>query len=387
VPRRVPVPQQPLDRLLRQRFAKAKDAPAMVARGSTVTCGQLLENALALAGGIQSAETGNTVALVSRDRAEQVTILLAALFAGKAVFMPDPAASPDQAAAQLGEAQVSAILEAGEGEETLAASGIPRFRKAELYAPFKEAPRPKRATDPAILFGTPRGVVLHSHFSLCAISASLAAFIPGLKELGFLSLGPLEAWETLAGVLTAFLNGMPVALAAPDELRAAKLPQAGPKSYAIVSRGEIDAMLAEGYAPRAIKETAQLLVSTDHFAAHWRRRAEHLLKRPICPMWGLPEVGPIVAAHPTWLPFHGHGFPLVNVSLVPIDPESGHVSIVPWEMLERAEAGVESLSAMVGYVDPARTASGRIGKIMRTGQIVTMDHVGVVILHEAGAHG
>jgi len=107
---------------------------------------------------------------------------------------------------------------------------------------------------------------------------------------------------------------------------------------------------------------------------------ESFCGRPIFPLWGLPEVGPLVAAHPTWIPPHGHGFPLVNVSLIPIEPNSGKVSIVPWEMLDQAEVGVEALSAMVGYVEPARNVGVKVGTAVRTHQVAAMDHVGVVAL-------
>ena len=114
---------------------------------------------------------------------------------------------------------------------------------------------------------------------------------------------------------------------------------------------------------------------------------ESLCGRPIIPLWGLPELGPLVAAHPTWLPPHGHGFPLVNVSLIPIDPGSGKISIVPWEMLEEAEVGIETLSAMVGYVETARNAGVKIGTTVRTRQVAAMDHVGVVVLQESSFDG
>jgi hypothetical protein len=119
----------------------------------------------------------------------------------------------------------------------------------------------------------------------------------------------------------------------------------------------------------------------------WRRKLESLCAAPVFPIWGMPELGPVLAAHPTWLPPHGHGFPLVNVSLVPIEPTTGRVSIVPWEMLEQAEMGVETLSAMIGYAEPSLNAGMKSGTALRTRQIASMDHVGVVVLQEkAGAY-
>jgi hypothetical protein len=49
-------------------------------------------------------------------------------------------------------------------------------------------------------------------------------------------------------------------------------------------------------------------------------------------------------------------------------------------MLDEAEVGVEALSAMVGYVEPARNVGIKAGTALRTRQVASMDHVGVVAL-------
>ena len=55
---------------------------------------------------------------------------------------------------------------------------------------------------------------------------------------------------------------------------------------------------------------------------------------------------------------------------------------MPWEMLDEAEVGVETLSAMVGYVEPARNVGVKAGTAVRTRQVASMDHVGVVVLQD-----
>jgi hypothetical protein len=74
----------------------------------------------------------------------------------------------------------------------------------------------------------------------------------------------------------------------------------------------------------------------------------------------------------------------VNVSIVPIDPDTGQQSVVPWEMLTFAELGVESLSASLGYAQADKRRDDRIGKVVRTRQVANIDHVGVVTLHGPG---
>jgi hypothetical protein len=64
-----------------------------------------------------------------------------------------------------------------------------------------------------------------------------------------------------------------------------------------------------------------------------------------------------------------------------MDPASGTVSLVPWEMLDRAGLGVEAPSAMLGYTDPQRTEAARLGRIFRAPATAEIDHVGVVSIH------
>lgn len=381
VPRRVAVPQQPLDRLLREKFGAIEDRPALLWDGGALSYGDLLERMLALAGGIQAAQLAGTIAIAEPDPVEEVTLLLGALCAGRSVLLTDPGTATEEAAAQLREAQASAILTSSGAGKLSAAAGLGAVASGDLRGAFREPPA-RRATEPAVLLPSGRGVVVHSHFSLSAMWASLAAFVIGLRQLPFICMEPIGSWEMLAGTVGAFMSGMPVRFATLDQLGAHPAAGAPATGYTVITRALADRMLSEGSAPRLLGEMPYLFVSTGHFKPHWRRRLEKSCGRPIFPLWGTPEVGPVVASHPTWFPLHGHGLPLVNVSIVPIDPASGQLSIVPWEMLERAEVGVEALSAMVGYAQP-RATDARIGKIVRTRQIAAMDHVGVVTLFQS----
>jgi hypothetical protein len=162
----------------------------------------------------------------------------------------------------------------------------------------------------------------------------------------------------------------------------AESPPAPPPAYLILDQAQADWIVNGNRAPDLVRNASHVFVSVGSFVPRWRRKLESLCGAPVFPIWGVPELGPVLAAHPTWLPVHGHGFPLVNVSLIPIDPATGNVSIVPWEMLERAEMGVEALSAMIGYAEPSRNAAAKSGTALRTRQIASMDHVGVVVLQE-----
>lgn len=380
IPRRVPVAQQPLDRLLRQRFANARDKPALLSASAEVTYGDLLARSLEVAGGLQAAGVTGAVAIAAASAVEGMSLFLGALFAGRPTLLLDPATPPKMLASQIAEAGASSVL-GSEGK--LGDLGVPTLSKEGLTGTFAEARGTRRASDPAVLLPSGRGVAIHSHFSVSAMAASLAAFIIKLRELPFVCTETaVFSWETLAAVILAFMYGMPVVFAALEDLRAERDPLRARDGYVILSRRHADIMLQERWVPWRIRQASYVFISTGYFTLKWRRRLEALLGRPIFPMWGLPELGPIVVPHPTWLPVHGHGLPLVNVSVVPVDPTNGRVSIVPWELLEQAEVGVEALSAMLGYTQTARNAAVRAGTALRTGQIATMDHVGVVVLHE-----
>ncbi len=378
IPRRVPVPQQPLGRILRQRFTKEGDKPAVISDAGTISYSDLLARTVEVAGGLQAFAVKGPVAILDPDPLESLIMLLGAVFAGRLAFLPGRTDPVELTESRLAEAGVAAILTTSDASTR---SGLPIAWKHELAGAFNEGATPKRAAEAAVMLSAARGVVTHSHFSLSAMAASLAAFIPKMREMAFACRSEtLGSWEILSGILLALGNGMPIVLSASDEWPGAK----GVAKYAFLHRDEADEILGAERLPEDIADAAYLFVSTGFFEPKWRRRFEALCDRPIFPIWGLPELGPVVASHPTWLPPHGHGFPLVNVSLLPIDPASGQVSIVPWEMLEQAEMGVEALSAMIGYAQPARTAV-KSGTALRTGQIVTMDHVGVVVLQKEHA--
>ncbi len=387
IPRRVPVVQQPLGKVLRQRLAAAADKPAVVRGEVTLTGTELLEQVQTVAGGLQAAAFKGPLALLESDPLESLVLLLACVFAGRQLLLPESENHAEQLASRMAEAAVGAILTAG-GAGKFEAGTLETLRKADLKGTYNQNAGPKRAVEPAVLLPSNRGVVSHSHFSLSAMAASLAAFIPKLREISFVWSEPvIGSWEALTGILLALLHGMPIIFTELDSAAEQWSRRLERNFYLIMQRHQADAMMARGSVAPMVAGAEHVFVSTGRFDSRWRKRLEALCGRPIFTIWGLPEVGPVVAPHPTWLPPHGHGFPLVNVSLIPIDPGSGRVSIVPWEMLEQAEMGVEALSAMLGYAESARNAGIKSGTALRTRQIASMDHVGVVVLQSEESAG
>lgn len=395
IPRRVPVPQFTLDKMLARQFAPPiADRLALWSARGELTYGDLHARVTALAGGMQAVEMPQTVAVVEADPARGLVLLLAALHADRRALLVDPERSPEALGALLAQAQAPVVVTATGAASAAGLPGVRVVGAEELSGSFTPVKRPRRGTDPALLLASPAGAVVHSHFSVSSMYTSLASFIPQLRQLSFVCTRPIASWEEVSGVFGALSAGTSVACL-PDAARDLPQPAAGrsrpdaadssdglPKdAYAILRREEIDGCLRAGASPGFLSRLRYLFVSTGPFGSRWRRGLERLLGRPVFPIWGAPEFGPAVAPHPTWFPRQAHGFPLVNVSLVPLDPATGQMCIVPWEMLERAEAAVETLSAMVGYAEPGGNAAVRVGKMLRSRQIVSIDHVGLVVLH------
>ncbi|HSD10184.1 MAG TPA: AMP-binding protein, partial [Candidatus Binatia bacterium] len=312
---------------------------------------------------------------------EALLLLLAGLFAEKRILFVDPDASAEKQAADLQSAQASAVLVGiGRSFDRTSSAGLPVLSRGELADDFRESSRPRRALDVALLMPCEHGLVLHSHFSIAAMCTSLVTFIPQLRDRSYVCALPLGCWEALTGAFGALLHGLPIVFPTLETEGGAMLPR-DRQAYTILLRRQVDAALRRRKKPAALAGLRYMFVSTGAFDAAWRRRAEALFGQAILPVWGLPEVGPMVAPHPTWFPSSSHGLPLVNVSLVPIDPATGKVSLVPWEMLDQAEVCVETLSGMVSHANVADDAALRVGKLFRTHQIASIDNVGVVTLH------
>jgi acyl-CoA synthetase (AMP-forming)/AMP-acid ligase II len=380
VPRRIGVAPQALEWLVRRQATSAKERPALVWAGGRLIYGELLEQALSVAGGIQKRGLGGTIAVAEASGPDALVLLLAALLAEKRVLVTDPIRGVEEQAAHLKSAEAAAIITASGAGPGAERSGLPVLDRAELSDAYRQSARPRRALDPAVLIPGERGVVVHSHFFITAMCTSLATFIPQLRELGFVCLPPPDSWEAVVGMFGALLQGMPIVF--PDREGKSSGALGGDRaSYTMLLRSQADEVLRRRRRPAPLAGLRYIFVSTGRFDLAWRQRLEKLLGQAILPVWGLVEVGPIVAPHPTWFPAKAHGFPLVNVSLVPVDPASGKVSLVPWEMLDQAEACVETLSGMIGYAGGVDATKLRVGKLFRTHQMASMDNVGVVTLH------
>lgn len=381
IPRRSPVPQQSIDRLVKRAASKA-DAPALVWTDRSINYGELLEVVTGLAGAIATlAKDDDVVAILERDEGEALLLMLASMQAGKQALMADLAAGAATVAAQIEHGGATVGLTVGEAPAE-APPGLRIVKRAELDAATEEKPklRSVRATAPILMVPDGDHLAVHSNYSLAAMSVALTAFIPELKGMAVASPPPLWTWEGITFALCALLKGTPVYVAGFDQLEG--IEGFDPETaYTVLVRTQADA-IAESKAPAVLGRMQYVFVSTPYFQARWRKHLEGHIGHEVLPIWGRAAFGPAVAAHPTWFPFDAHGIPLVNVRVLPVDPGSGEPSLVPWEMLDQAEIGVESPGQMTGFAEKEASDELLSGKIMRTHVPASVDHVGMVMMHK-----
>lgn len=315
------------------------------------------------------------LALAEENAADGLLLLLATLDAGYRVAVIDPDEAEDVLERQVAQAGATTVVAwsrpgraASLSTRLVTCEGLPRSRAGPAQV---ARPAPPRTT--VVMLPGPKGLVGHSHFTLAAMATNLTSFVPKLRSLDFLTDRRLHDWEALTGALGALLAGRVVAFGLPDD-ELVRLDE----TYTVLKQEQADAIVENGRDQDGWGKLRYVFASIGPFAPKWRRRLEAVLGQAVLPLWGSVEVGPAVAAHPTWYPVNAHGIPLVNVMLVPIDPASGRPSEVPWAMLYQAQLGVDSPSGMIGLVGAETGQDSRVGDVVRTTALVEIDSVGLV---------
>lgn len=372
VPRRIGVPQKPLGEQYLIAAAKAADAPAIIAAEGVVSHAALLEQVRRLAAGIAAlAEARATIALAGQDRAALIALFLAAQVAGcRAAFLDS--SRPERLAAGLTALAPDLCITTEGG---LPPSDVPRVLTAAQVeaAGTKAGERRARWRDVAVLLPEGEGFVGHGHVSTTAMVKALTTYIPLLEAADAVLSGPLHRWDGYAFAMTAILSGRAVVL---DPTHPGHVPG---DAYAVLSRAEADAIGRAGRAPGWARRVRLLFVVVSDFDVRWRKRLEAALGRAVLPIWGTQRTGPAICAHPSWAPVDVHGLPLTNAMLVPLNPANGDPSDVPWEMLSRAELGIEAPSVQIKDEQSAGIVFDWNGnQVARTGRIVAVDRLGMV---------
>ncbi len=377
VPRRVGVPQRPLGVQFDLVAGKAAaNAVAIVARDRRVTYAELSAEVKRKAAGIATeTHVRSTVALVGAEGPETLALFLAGQVAGCKVALLDSTSaaaverqvkelSPDLVVIGRGAALAPNVAQC----KTLTAEEI------DARGSSGSGERRARWRDVAALLPLRSGFAGHSHTTVTAMFTALVTYIPELEKSNFVCEGPLHRWDAFAGAMTALMTGRAVIF---DQAEAADWGDAD--AYGFISRATADRIVRAGRAPEWLSRLKLLFVVMSDFDVRWRRKLEGVLRRAILPIWGTQRTGPAISAHPFWAPVEVHGLPLTNTTLLPINPANGEPSEVPWEMLSRAELGVESPSVQVkDEASKGVVFDWKGNPVARTGRMVAVDRLGMI---------
>jgi len=379
VPRRIGVPQKPLGEQYLAAARNAGEAVALRTPKGVLTHAALLAEVRILAAGLAAlAEVRSTIALAATAQGELLALMLAGQVAGCRTALLD-ASTPESLARGIVALSPDLVV-CGTGVEPPTGAARCVALDDVRAAATGSGERRTRWRDVAVLLPEGDDFAGHGHVSTTAMIKALVTYIPLLETTDFVCTGPLYRWDAFAGALTAILSGRGVILD-PD----ATVGWAPSEAHAFLSRREADALVRADRAPAWTSRLRLLFVVMAEFEPRWRRKLEGVLRRPILPLWGTQRTGPAICAHPSWAPVDVHGLPLTNAMLIPLNPANGEPSDVPWEMLSRAELGIEAPSVQIK--DPG--SEGIVfdwngNQVARTGRIVAVDRLGMVRFLDAG---
>ena len=350
-----------------EQAAAAPDRAALVSASGTLTYGALAESARRFADRLRSrVKRASRVAIVASDAARMLVAAFGAFDAEALIFLSEK--TPSEQALQAFQPELVIADEAIAG----APAPVATFEEIEASEPKARTGRPDTRTPLAVL-PTPdgRGEVLHSHRSLVATAVSVGRFYMMAEEITVLMLEAPTRWYTLALTLGALQRG--ATLLAGWETNAP-----APREwvdYVACGWDRAIRMLDEAGAARLPKRIAAGLIAAieEPFSASRRLRLARKLGCDVLTLFGRSDIGPVLAAHPSWYLSDAAGIPMPNVDLRPLNPADGTPLNIGWEVVERAEIGVKSPLAPAG--------TEQIQGWFRTRIMAEVDPTGFYFLH------
>ena len=370
IPRVAGVPPFSIYELCVSRGVRDRDGqPALIAGKSRLSTNELKDEVDRLAPSLAARAGQSRRAVLAGDPTlDTVLLLLGALAAGLHVRIAPPGSNLGSVAQQFG---ASLVLEGAGAVEP--AAGVP-----------PHVPTSDELTAPAVTIDGRDGPVSHSHRSLLAAALSMTTFFDADPTRGWMASLPLSRWEGLASVIIPLFLGAPLVLS-PQGADADAIVETMVRESVGYAFTEIDeAATLTRDAKKSVKDArrilnAFLLSTQGMFDPDSRRRVSRAFECPALTVFGLPETGPIFAAHQSWYIDESIGIPISNAHVVPADPRSGQPIQALWELVESAEVTVWTPSLMAGYEGaehPERFIDGRY----RTGMIASSDANGMIYL-------
>lgn len=342
------------------------DEPALIDHQGQLTFRQLREEVDRRAHPLALAAGESRLAILPGDLSrENLLQLLAGLAAGVRLRIAPPGTDARALASRIGAQVVAGDQPAGDGN-------------APPYAGMLDP------TLPAVTIEGATAPVSHSNRSLLAMAISMATFVDAERAGPWMSTLPLSKWEGLMGALIPLFLGKPLVLPKPGsdpDTLLANISQQG-LSYVVSDLPSFAHACRE--AKRAAKDarrmlTGALLAVDGPFDPDQRRRVSKALECPALTFWGMPETGPVFAAHQSWYLDESVGLPMTNAHVVPSDPRTGQPIAALWELVEMAEVTVFAPSLMTGY-DGHEAPERFAGHRFRTGMLASSDANGMIYL-------
>jgi len=343
--------------------------PALIAGKSRLSTNELKDEVDRLAPALAARAGQSRRAVLAGDPTlDSVLLLLGALAAGLHVRIAPPGSNLGPIAQQFG---ASLVLQGAGAVEP--AAGVP-----------PHVPTSEELTAPAVTIDGRDGPVSHSHRSLLAAALSMTTFFDADPHRAWMASLPLSRWEGLASIIIPLFLGAPLVLCPEGGDADAKVESMARENvgYAFMELDEAATLTRE--AKKAVKDArrilnAFLLSTQGMFDPDSRRRVSRAFECPALTVFGLPETGPIFAAHQSWYIDESIGIPISNAHVVPADPRSGQPIQALWELVESAEVTVWTPSLMVGY-EGAEHPERFVDSRYRTGMIASSDANGMIYL-------
>lgn len=224
----------------------------------------------------------------------------------------------------------------------------------------------------------------HSNHSLMAMALAFHSYLDLQTGQAWMVSLPLHRWEGITSLMLPLYLGAPAVLLplAADAAAFAETIVREQVAYAFHDLPAVAQFTRD--AKKEVKRARKtllglLLVVNGPFEPDQRRRAGRGFDCPALTVFGLPETGPIFAAHPSWYLDESVGLPITNAHVVPADLRTGKAIQVLWELVESAEVTIATPALQCRMDDDAsrdRIVDGRY----RTGMIASSDPNGMIYL-------
>lgn len=351
------VPSMYLDEALVMRPAKRfADKMAIECGSVRVTYQQLADETDRISKSVLSLTEGKNLrlALLAHDPPQLLPLLLGVLRAHCLVLLPD--ISGPGAVLQQQIAEFAPDLVITDEKTTNLTSVLPEkvrvISVAELSQTAETTAKVQKRLDmkaPCIAVAGSKGhICYHSHMSVLAAAMSWSAFLPLKEEDSVLSVQPLHTWQGLCSLLPVLFRGATCIFGAvEDPEKTATSVIAHHCTYTLFSQEQARKLFEASHSSLVDALSRYLTGFLVSVPGHFRPRSRKLMRNwlrdvPVLTVFGFPEVGPVLASHPTWYLNDALGIPVSNVDLWPLNPVTGNPLLVPWEAIEYAEVGIKS---------------------------------------------